>query len=300
MIFDQLHFYLATLNPRFFSIILQTGGHRDVYQDDKEKPFIYWVVLSFFILIALFVVGGFFYTVFKGIVIDTIIKGKPFSARFKCNPTNLRLAYKVIGCHVVVADVDERREQYIFLISYLKRRFPDADPMSISEIPNLHEIYQETHEVFVWLDKYLDEEHKLQFIDFMVDMAFHNEKLSRREMNLIYSAGSVFGISRNEVKSILTMRYKFYQDKRRREQEHRRKTRATRRPSVNLKKQALRILGLEPNVTDFDEVKNAYRQMAKKHHPDRFHNDSEQEQEKAHERFTEINTAYEYLEQVLK
>lgn len=299
MIFDQLHYYLATLNPGFLSIFLQGGRYRDVYQDDEEKPLMYWVVFAFFILIGLFVILGFIYTVFKGIVIDLIIKGSPFSKRFKFNQTNLRLAYKVVGCHVVISDVGERREQYIYLISYLKRQFPDVEPMSIREIPNIHEIYPEVKETLWWLNLHLDYEHKLQFLDYMVDLAFHNEKLSRREMQLIYSTGNIFGILHSEVKSILTMRYKFYQDKRKREQEHRRKARATRRPSVNLKKQALQILGLNPNVTDFDEVKKAYRNMAKKHHPDRFHNDSEQEKEKAHERFTEINKAYEYLENLL-
>lgn len=299
MIFDQLHFYLATLNPSFLSIFLQGGRYRDVYQADEEKPLLYWVVFSFFILIALFVILGFIYTVFKGIVIDLIIKGSPFSKRFKFNQANLRLAYKVVGCHVVISDVGQRREQYIYLISYLKRQFPDVEPMSIGDIPNIHEIYPEVKETLWWLNSHLDYEHKLQFLDYIVDLAFHNEKLSRREMRLIYSTGNIFGIPHNEVKSILTMRYKFYEDKRRREREHRRKNRATSRPSVNLKKQALKILGLTQNVTDFDVVKKAYRNMAKKHHPDRFHNDSEQEKERAHERFTEINTAYEYLEKAL-
>jgi DnaJ like chaperone protein len=295
MIFDQLHYLLSTINPNLLTVFLWTRPSGEINQE--ETP---WGVIVIGAIVATVVIGGFFFTLFKGIIVDAIINGTPFSARFRFTKTNLRLAYKVIGCHVVVSDVGGRRDQYIYLISYLKRRFPDTKPMSISEIPNLHVIYPEIREIITWLNMHLDKEHKLQFIDFMVDLAFYNEKLSKREMTLIYSAGRVFGIPRNEVKSILTMRYKFYQDKRRREQEHRRKTRATRRPSVNLKKQALRILGLEPNVTNFDEVKKAYRQMAKKHHPDRFYNDSEQEQDKAHERFTEINTAYEYLEQVLK
>lgn len=299
MIFDQFHYCLATLNPSFLSIFLQVNSYNQGHQEGEEslssKIFIIFIASVMIIAVLILLVS-----ILKDFITHFIFRIPAFSPLYKFVPKNLRLAYKIIGCHVVVSDGGDRRGQYIFLISYLKRRFPKGGPMDLREIPNLHEFYEETHGVFVWLNKHLDEEHKLQFIDFMVDLAFHNEKLSRREMNLIYSAGRVFGIPKIEVKSILTMRYKFYQDKRRREQEHRRKTRATRRPSVNLKKQALRILGLEPNVTNFNEVKNAYRQMAKKHHPDRFHNDSEQEQEKAHERFTEINTAYEYLEQVMK
>jgi uncharacterized tellurite resistance protein B-like protein len=298
MIFEQLHVYLATVNPNILSVFLQVNSYSQGHQAEENDT--HWITAIFGILIATFVVGGFFYTILKDFVFDTIINGPPFSARFKYNPKNLRLAYKVIGCHVVVADVGERREQYMYLISYLKRRFPNAERMSLSDIPNMHEIYPETYEVLSWLNTHLDEEHKLQLIDYMVDLAYFNEKLSRREMRLIYYAGKILGISQNEVKSILTMRYKFYQDKRRREQEHRRKTRATRRPTRNVRNEALKILGLAQNISDFDIVKKAYRNMAKKHHPDRFYNESEQEQEKAHERFTEINNAYEYLEQVLK
>jgi len=297
MIFEQIHYLLSTLNSNIFSIFLRIGSYSRGYQGNEEETS--WIAVIIGISVAIFVIGGFFYTIFKGLVIDTIINGAPFSARFKFTSKNLRLAYKVIGCHVVVADVGERREQYLYLISYLKRRFPNTEPMHLSDIPNMHEIYPEIYETLTWLNTHLDEEHKLQFIDYMVDLAFFNEKLSRREMRLIYYAGKVFGIPQNEVKSILSMRYKFYQDKQRREQEQRRKSRATRRPSVNLKKQALQILGLSPTVKDFTEVKKAYRNMAKKHHPDRFHNDSDQEKEKAHERFTEINTAYEYLEKLL-
>lgn len=298
MIFDQIHYYLASLNPNFLSVFLQVNRYSQGYQRDEESPAlqVFYVFMGSMMVFVLFVLV---ISIFKDFIFHFIFKVPQFSLIYRFTTKNTRLAYKVVGCHVVVADRGDRRGQYMYLISYLKRRFPKGGSMDLKAIPNLHEIYQDVDIVLRWLNKHLDEEHKLQFIDFMVDLAFFNEKLSKREMILIYNAGRAFGISRNEVKSILTMRYKFYQDKRRREQEHRRKTRATRRPSVNLKKQALKILGLSPTVNDFNEVKKAYRNMAKKHHPDRFHNDSEQEKEKAHERFTEINTAYEYLEQVL-
>jgi DnaJ-class molecular chaperone len=101
------------------------------------------------------------------------------------------------------------------------------------------------------------------------------------------------------VKSILTIRHKFYQDKKEREREHRRKTRTNRSPSRSEKNEAYKILGISDFSTSFDEVKKAYRDLAKKHHPDRFFNSREEEQEKANERFAVINGAYEYLEIVL-
>lgn len=53
------------------------------------------------------------------------------------------------------------------------------------------------------------------------------------------------------------------------------------------------ILGLKPDTSP-DEVKKAYRQLAKIWHPDRFHN-NDQEQKQAEAKFKEIAEAYEIL-----
>ena len=49
------------------------------------------------------------------------------------------------------------------------------------------------------------------------------------------------------------------------------------------------VLGVKKDATE-DEIKKAYRKLAKKYHPD-LHPDDE----KAHEKFSEINEAYEVL-----
>jgi DnaJ-class molecular chaperone len=44
-----------------------------------------------------------------------------------------------------------------------------------------------------------------------------------------------------------------------------------------------------------EDIKQAYRKLAKMHHPDRYANQSKSEQKMAHERFIEIKAAYDYL-----
>lgn len=58
---------------------------------------------------------------------------------------------------------------------------------------------------------------------------------------------------------------------------------------MNLKK-ALSLLELSPQTRNVDEVKKAYRVLAKKYHPDRNPGDA-----KALERFREITAAYDYI-----
>ena len=59
---------------------------------------------------------------------------------------------------------------------------------------------------------------------------------------------------------------------------------------------AFEILGLSLDATN-DEIKKAYRQLVKMHHPDLFHNESEAQQKIAEERFLKIQKAYETIEE---
>ena len=57
---------------------------------------------------------------------------------------------------------------------------------------------------------------------------------------------------------------------------------------------AYKILGIEPTATD-EEVKRAYREMAKKNHPDLVSNLGEDVRKAAEKKFQEINAAYEAI-----
>ena len=55
-----------------------------------------------------------------------------------------------------------------------------------------------------------------------------------------------------------------------------------------------KILEIEPTATD-DEVKQAYRKMAKKYHPDKVSYLGEDFQKDAKEKFQKVNLAYEEI-----
>ncbi len=54
------------------------------------------------------------------------------------------------------------------------------------------------------------------------------------------------------------------------------------------------ILGVQPGATQ-EEIKKAYREQAKKHHPDRFANETQDIKDYHEKKFKEINEAYEKL-----
>ena len=53
-------------------------------------------------------------------------------------------------------------------------------------------------------------------------------------------------------------------------------------------------LGVDKSATK-DQLKTAYRNLAKKYHPDMYSTASEEEKKKAEEKFKDINHAYEVL-----
>ncbi len=59
---------------------------------------------------------------------------------------------------------------------------------------------------------------------------------------------------------------------------------------------AYKILEIDKSVTD-EEVKKAYRTMAKKYHPDRVNTENEAIKKGAEEKFKEVQRAYEEIQQ---
>ncbi|MBR6513276.1 MAG: DnaJ domain-containing protein [Clostridia bacterium] len=59
-----------------------------------------------------------------------------------------------------------------------------------------------------------------------------------------------------------------------------------------------KVLGVSRDATD-DEIKSAYRRLARKYHPDRFTND-DQARKNAEEKMKEINEAYDTVQKIRK
>ena len=60
-----------------------------------------------------------------------------------------------------------------------------------------------------------------------------------------------------------------------------------------------KILGIKLNAS-MDEVKRAYKEQAKKWHPDRFHQEDQEIQKKSQERFQKISDAYQKIQEITK
>lgn len=261
-------------------------------EDQEEAP---WI-LKLIALAIVFVIAYSLYKLFFGLIKELLGIGS-FSRFFKPTDENKRLAFAVLGAHIILAERDGVSEQYAYLASYLRRYFPAIEPLSNVEILQKHHVYSDFKKPATWSSQFLSETERLNLLDFLIELGFHNGSFNRRETAFIYHVGRTLQFSDQEISSLLNIRYIRQEKARAHQQDKRGQGQATASTFQHQKIKALKILGLPAKTNDLEEVRKAYRKLARVHHPDRYHNASEEEQKLAHERFTEINWAHDFLKE---
>jgi DnaJ like chaperone protein len=111
---------------------------------------------------------------------------------------------------------------------------------------------------------------RLQLIHFLFGIAQADGKVSVAEINKIQEIADYLRIGRNSFESVKAMFIKSADN-------------------------SYKVLEIEKTATD-DEVKKAYRSMAKKYHPDRVNTENEAIKKGAEEKFKEVQKAYETIQ----
>lgn len=263
-------------------------------QNKKEEPtsILYFV----FTFIGL---GVYLYVRFISDLVKPSKRNFAFTSRFPSTKRNIRHAYKVIGYFVLYSENDDLKGQYKYLVGYLRNLFPNEKKFDGRLFAEIRNEFDGLKMPVIWLRSALQKDQYPQVIDFMIDLAYYNGRVSKREVQLIYEAGLILGLQKNEIQSILSMRQNHYKEQERKRRERTRTFVSTINRTTK-KNTSLKILGLPITTTDFQEVRKAYRDLARKYHPDRFINTEKGEQKMAHERFVQINTAHDYLQKVFK
>jgi DnaJ like chaperone protein len=117
----------------------------------------------------------------------------------------------------------------------------------------------------------MDYSAKLLLIQYLFGIALADGQHDPSEISLIQSISGYIGISRNDYESVKAM---FIKDT----------------------GSAYKILEVSPDATD-DEIKKAYRELAKKYHPDKVSHLGNDVRMAAEEKFTKLNAAYEAVKQ---
>ena len=124
-------------------------------------------------------------------------------------------------------------------------------------------------EVSQQIGRYMDYSSRLQLLHYLFGIANADGQVHENEINVIETISRYMGVYTSDFESIKAMFVKIVDD-------------------------AYTILGIDSSVSD-DEVKKAYREMAKKNHPDKVAYLGEDVRKAAEKKFQEINDAYDRI-----
>ena len=162
-------------------------------------------------------------------------------------------------------------------LDYVKRFFLQNFGQQRAEnyIKMLREILNQDYNLYdvgCQVGRYMDYSSRLQLLHYLFGIADADGIMAEQELNVLKSIASYMGVTGPDYESIKAM---FVQ-------------------TVNETENAYKILEVAPNATD-EEVKKAYRDMAKKYHPDLVSHLGDEVREAAEKKLQEVNLAYETI-----
>ena len=127
-----------------------------------------------------------------------------------------------------------------------------------------------TRQVCLQIKQMMDHPSRLQLMHFLFGIAKADGIVTNDEVKQIYTIAGYLGISSRDYESIKAMFY-------------------------NSSENAYKILEIDKNAT-VEEIKKAYRKMAKKYHPDKVIHLGKEHQKGAEEKFRQVQEAYEQIQ----
>lgn len=192
--------------------------------------------------------------------------------RQKVSPADFELNLLSLCSIVIKADgtVSQSEMDYVkqyFVQTYGKEK-ANAIFRTFNEINKKHEI--SAQRICSYLNQRTRYEVRLQLLHFLFGIAQADGNVSTSEVNKIHEIAGYLKVAHRDFESIKAMFVK----------------------SAN---SAYKILEIDKTATD-DQVKKAYRTMAKKYHPDRVNTENEAIKKGAEEKFKEVQQAYETIQ----
>jgi DnaJ like chaperone protein len=193
--------------------------------------------------------------------------------RSQVSPADFELNLLSLCSIVIKSDgsVSQRELDYVrqyFVATYGKEK-ANAIFRTFNEINKKHEI--SAQRICTYLNQRTRYEVRLQLLHFLFGIAQADGAIRPPEINKIREIAGYLRVALRDFESIMAMFIKSGDN-------------------------AYKILEIDKTATE-DEIKKAYRTMAKKYHPDRVNTENEAIKKGAEEKFKEVQKAYEQIQQ---
>lgn len=192
--------------------------------------------------------------------------------RPQTQPGDFEVSLLILASIVIKADgkQDQRELDFVrlqFVNMYGKERANHAFKLfkEISKQQNIS-----TRQVCLQIRQMMQHASRLQLVHFLFGIAKADGLVTDDEVHQIHTIAGYLGISHNDYESIKAMFYKSADS-------------------------AYKILEIDKTATN-DDIKKAYRNMAKKYHPDKVIHLGKEHQQGAEEKFRKVQEAYEQLQ----
>ncbi|MBX2950288.1 MAG: DnaJ domain-containing protein [Crocinitomicaceae bacterium] len=214
-----------------------------------------------------------------------------FPADLTFTTAHLMEAYSCLTVYLITIDRYHQMQKIAYLRSFFIRQFKGS-PDHFDDIIDRNFHYPiEPVSVVNWVNQHAREQQKKQLVQFLVGLCHIDKLLKPKE----YTALKVFTKNLQLEAAFLEECILFYQKERATHANNQEQQRtASGSTGVSQRKKYADILGVNESA-DEKEIKQRYRQLVKRYHPDKYVNESKEQQKQVNQRFLEIQEAYEFL-----
>lgn len=185
---------------------------------------------------------------------------------------DFNISLLILTASIMKADGKVTRSELDYVKQFLNKNF--GTEKAVHYVKILGDLVKQDfniQEVSFQIKQYMDYSSRLLLLQYMFGIALADGKSHENEVSMIETIAGFMGISANDYASIKAM---FIKDT----------------------NSAYKILEVSPDASD-DDIKKAYRELAKKYHPDKVSHLGEEVRKTAEEKITALNAAYEAIKE---
>ena len=176
----------------------------------------------------------------------------------------------VLSSAVIRADGRTHPKEVDVVKDFVRRNFGEAAVAdAVRVLERLGDQQVNIYEVGPQIARYMNYSQRLQLFHYLVQIAIADGQFDKSEKSVLEAIAGTIGLSSSDAASVIAM---FYKDT----------------------NSAYAVLEIQPSATD-EQVRQAYRRMAMKNHPDKVATLGPEVQKAAAEKFRQIQEAYETI-----